>query len=144
VNPIRHDHYGVPEAPLRPFRPVPTLPITELPVAALAFQGRRIACGGGGFFRLLPYRWSRFCLGRRARQEVSPAIFYFHPWEIDPDQPRAAGLPLRSRLRHYVNLNTMEAKLRRLMADFRWDRIDRILPVESPPELAWTPEKAAA
>jgi polysaccharide deacetylase family protein (PEP-CTERM system associated) len=127
VHPIRHDHYGIPDAPRRPFRPIQGAPIIELPVATTELAGRRISCAGGGFFRLLPYGWSRWCLDRAGAEPKFPAIFYFHPWEIDPEQPRARGLPLRSAVRHYVNLQRMEAKLRRLLQSARWNRIDRIL-----------------
>jgi polysaccharide deacetylase family protein (PEP-CTERM system associated) len=140
VHPIRHDHYGIPDAPRWPFRPGAESPLVEYPVATIDFAGRRITCAGGGFFRLLPYGWSRWCLDRLSREDGSPGIFYFHPWEIDPDQPRARGLPLRSALRHYVNLGRMEAKLRRLLRAARWDRIDRVMPRHAPAPGLWAPQ----
>lgn len=142
VHPIRHDHYGIPHAPRRPFRPQPGSAMVEYPVATIDFAGRRITCAGGGFFRLLPYAWSKWCLDRLGREDGGCGIFYFHPWEIDPDQPRAKGLPLRAALRHYVNLDRMETKLRRLLREARWDRIDRVMPPHSPALDAWAPKLA--
>jgi polysaccharide deacetylase family protein (PEP-CTERM system associated) len=140
VHPIRHDHYGIPDAPRRPFRPQPGTAMVEYPVATIDFAGRRITCAGGGFFRLLPYAWSKWCLDRLGREGGGSGIFYFHPWEIDPHQPRARGLPLRSALRHYVNLDRMEAKLRRLLGGGRWDRIDRVMPRHDPGLSLWAPQ----
>jgi polysaccharide deacetylase family protein (PEP-CTERM system associated) len=140
VHPIRHDHYGIPEAPRRPFRPEVGSPLVEYPVATIELAGRRVTCAGGGFFRLLPYRWSQWCLDRLSREDGSPGIFYFHPWEIDPGQPRARGLPLRSALRHYVNLGRMEGKLRRLLHAARWDRIDHVMPGHAPAPGPWAPQ----
>jgi polysaccharide deacetylase family protein (PEP-CTERM system associated) len=125
VHPIPHDHYGMPDAPLSPFHPVSSA-FTEIPVAAIEVLGRRVSCAGGGHFRLTPYAWSRWCLSRLAEEPDRTAAFYFHPWEIDPDQPKVPGLPLRSRLRHYSRLGAMEGKLERLLRDFRWDRMDRL------------------
>lgn len=125
IHPIRHDHYGVPDAPRFPFRPGGG-DLTEIPVATVEILGRRWSCAGGGFFRLFPYGWSRWAIGRVNRQEGRPVTFYFHPWEIDPGQPRVAGLPARSRFRHYINLRAMEGKLRRLLAEFAWSRIDAV------------------
>lgn len=126
VAPIRHDHYGWPDAPRFAHCPLATSDMIEIPVTTVDYAGRRLACGGGGFFRLLPYPLSAWAIDRVNRIEGQPAVFYFHPWEIDPDQPRIAGAPLRSRLRHYTNLGVMEAKLRRLLAHFRYDRMDRV------------------
>lgn len=127
VAPIRHDHYGWPESPRFGWKPVEGSEMLELPVTTAEFAGRRLAAGGGGFFRLLPYGFSRWAIRQVNDREQRPAIIYFHPWEIDPGQPRVAGAPLRSRLRHYSNLSVMAAKLRRLTRDFRWTRIDAIL-----------------
>ncbi|WP_236024918.1 XrtA system polysaccharide deacetylase [Arenibaculum pallidiluteum] len=122
IHPIAHDHYGMPDAPRGPFEPGSG--ITEIPVGTVELGDRRFSCAGGGFFRLLPYAWSRWGIGRVNGAEGRPVAFYFHPWEIDPGQPRVPGAPLRSRLRHYTNLGRMEAKLRRLLRDFAWDRMD--------------------
>ncbi|UEM02737.1 DUF3473 domain-containing protein [Skermanella rosea] len=126
IHPIRHDHYGVPDAPRFPFAPAAGRDLAEIPVGTVDLRGRRLSCAGGGFFRLLPYRWSSHAIGRVNRTEGQPVTFYFHPWEIDPGQPRIGPAPLRSRLRHYTNLSVMEAKLKRLLSDFRWDRIDHV------------------
>jgi hypothetical protein len=85
--------------------------------------GCRVPAGGGGYFRLLPYPLYRRALQRVNRVENRPGNFYLHPWEIDPGQPRAA-VSGTSRFRHYVNLTTMEEKVRRLLAEFRWSRMD--------------------
>jgi hypothetical protein len=88
------------------------------------FAGRRLAAGGGGFFRVLPYAFSRWAIRQVNRHDQRPAVFYFHPWEIDPGQPRVAGAPLKSRLRHYTYLEHMAPKLRQLIHDFAWGRMD--------------------
>ncbi|MDP3677018.1 MAG: DUF3473 domain-containing protein [Novosphingobium sp.] len=126
VAPIAHDHYGWREAPRFAFRPVEGSPLVEIPVTTAEFAGRRIAAGGGGFFRVLPYALARSAIRQVNRREGRPAVFYFHPWEVDPDQPRVANAPLRSRLRHYTNLAGMEAKLRRLAGEFAWGRMDAL------------------
>jgi polysaccharide deacetylase family protein (PEP-CTERM system associated) len=125
VAPVVHDHYGWPDAPRFAFRPVPGQEFVELPVTTARIAGRTIAAGGGGFFRLLPYAFSRWAV-QQVNQAGQPAIIYFHPWEIDPDQPRVAGAPLRSRLRHYTNLSAMASKLSRLLRDFEWGRVDLV------------------
>jgi polysaccharide deacetylase family protein (PEP-CTERM system associated) len=127
VAPVKHDHYGWPEAPRFAFRPLADSPLVELPVTTVDVLGRRFAAGGGGFFRLLPYRLSTWAIERVNGEEQRPAIFYFHPWEIDPGQPRVQGAPLRSRVRHYTNLAVMEGKLRRLIDRFDWGRADAVV-----------------
>jgi polysaccharide deacetylase family protein (PEP-CTERM system associated) len=126
VAPIGHDHYGWPESPRFAWRPLGDSALVELPVTTAEIAGRRFAAGGGGFFRLLPYALSAFAV-RQVNAAGHPAITYFHPWEIDPDQPRVADAPLRSKLRHYSRLSAMEGKLERLLRDFRWDRIDALV-----------------
>jgi len=126
IYPVRHDHYGMPEAPRFAFRPRGPNGILELPITTLALFGRNWPCGGGGYFRLLPYWASRWAMRRVNRADAEPCIFYFHPWEIDPDQPRLEGAPMKSRLRHYVNLSRMRAKLGAALTDFAWDRMDRV------------------
>jgi polysaccharide deacetylase family protein (PEP-CTERM system associated) len=123
VYPVRHDHYGMPGAPRFPYRPHEQL--IEVPVTTLKMFGNNFPAGGGGFFRLLPYPVSRFAIRRVNRVDSRPAIFYLHPWEIDPAQPRVPHVSARTRFRHYVNLHSTEGKLRRLLKDFRWDRLDR-------------------
>jgi polysaccharide deacetylase family protein (PEP-CTERM system associated) len=125
VAPVVHDHYGWPEAPRFAFRPLAGSDLIELPVTTARFAGRTLAAGGGGFFRLLPYGFSRWAF-RQVNAAGQSGIFYFHPWEIDPDQPRVADAPVRSKLRHYTNLNTMAAKLKRMMSAFEWGRVDAV------------------
>ncbi len=127
VAPVAHDHYGWPEAPRFAYRPLAGSPLVELPVTTAEVGGRRFAAGGGGFFRLYPYAVSRWAVARVNGAEQRPAVFYFHPWEVDPDQPRMARAPLKSRLRHYSRLGAMEAKLERLLGDFAWDRVDAVV-----------------
>lgn len=124
VAPITHDHYGWATAPRFAFKPLPWTDLVEIPVTTAMFAGKRLAAGGGGFFRVLPYAFSRWAIRQVNRQDQRPAIFYFHPWEIDPGQPRVAGAPLKSRLRHYTNLEKMAPKLRQLIHEFEWGRMD--------------------
>jgi polysaccharide deacetylase family protein (PEP-CTERM system associated) len=126
VAPIVHDHYGWRDAPRFPYRPVDGSEMIEVPVTTVEYGGRRMACGGGGFFRLLPYSLSVWAIDRVNRIDRQPSVFYFHPWEIDPEQPIVRGAPLKSRVRHYTNLKVMETKLARLLDRFSWDRMDRI------------------
>jgi polysaccharide deacetylase family protein (PEP-CTERM system associated) len=123
VYPVRHDHYGMPDAP----RFVHRMPngLIEVPLTTARMFGVNLPAAGGGYFRLVPYAVSRWAIGRVNRIERRPAIFYLHPWEIDPGQPRVDGAPWRSRLRHYLNLRRTEPRLAQLLRDFRWDRIDR-------------------
>lgn len=125
IYPIRHDHYGMPEAPRFAHR-CESGELIEVPVTTVRAFRRNWPAGGGGYFRLLPYPLSRWCLRRVNEVDGQPAMFYFHPWEIDPEQPRVPGLNARTRFRHYVNLNGMESRLRRLLRDFRWGRADHI------------------
>ncbi|MGH7088785.1 MAG: XrtA system polysaccharide deacetylase [Stellaceae bacterium] len=125
IYPIRHDLYGIPDAPRFAHR-VGSGPLLEIPMSTVALFGRNLPCSGGGYFRLLPYSVSAAALRRFNRRDGRPGVFYFHPWEIDPDQPRVPRVPWRNRVRHYVNLSRMEAKLRRLLRDFAWDRLDRV------------------
>jgi polysaccharide deacetylase family protein (PEP-CTERM system associated) len=124
VYPIRHDHYGVPDAPRFPYRTRDDL--LEVPITTARFLDRNWPAGGGGYFRLLPYPVSRWLLQRVNEIDERPAIFYFHPWELDPGQPRVPGIDARTRFRHYLNLHQTEHRLRRLLSDFRWDRVDRV------------------
>ena len=126
VAPVVHDHYGWREAPRFAFKPLPWADLVEIPVTTAILGGRRVAAGGGGFFRVLPYAFSRWAIRQVNRREGRPAVFYFHPWEIDPDQPRVPGAPIRSRLRHYTKLQAMAPKLRDLMGEFAWGRMDLI------------------
>lgn len=126
VAPVVHDHYGWPEAPRFSFYPLPDAELIEIPVTTAILGGRRVAAGGGGFFRVLPYGFSRWAIRQVNRREQRPAVFYFHPWEIDPNQPRVPNAPIRSKLRHYTGLEKMAGKLRDLMVEFRWGRMDEL------------------
>ena len=125
VAPFGTDHYGWPGFPRFAHRPVAGSDMIEIPVTTARIVGRLIAAGGGGFFRLLPYSLARWAI-RQVNDDQQPAVFYFHPWEVDPDQPRVVGAPLKSKVRHYTNLDVMEGKLRRVLTDFSWDRLDRV------------------
>jgi polysaccharide deacetylase family protein (PEP-CTERM system associated) len=127
VAPVKHDHYGWAEAPRFAFRPVADTDFIEIPVTTAVFAGKRLAAGGGGFFRLLPYGFSSWAIRQVNGDNQRPAIIYFHPWEIDPGQPRVADASIKSKLRHYTKLKAMAPKLNRLMRDFRWDRLDAIV-----------------
>ncbi|WP_186343063.1 XrtA system polysaccharide deacetylase [Allochromatium palmeri] len=127
VYPIRHDHYGVPDAPRFVFHPIPGDDVfIEVPISTVEIRSRRFPCGGGGYFRLYPYSLSRWAFGQLNHIENQAGIFYFHPWEIDPEQPRIPGLSPKTRFRHYLNLARMESRWRKLLSDFHWDRMDRI------------------
>ena len=124
IYPIHHDHYGMPEAPR--FAHEVRDGLWEIPVTTACFFDRNWPASGGGYFRLMPYAMSRWLLQRVNHLDKQPAIFYFHPWEIDVDQPRIPGIDAKTRFRHYLNLHRMEARIRRLLADFKWGRMDEI------------------
>lgn len=125
IYPVKHDLYGMPHAPRFAFR-LHRQGIVELPITTLRIAGRNFPCGGGGFFRLYPYAVSRWAFDRINVRECQPAVFYFHPWEIDPGQPRIRGLSTKTRVRHYLNLARMERRLLRLLQDFQWHRMDHV------------------
>jgi polysaccharide deacetylase family protein (PEP-CTERM system associated) len=125
INPIRHDLYGMPNAPRIPFHPDPT-GVLEIPMTTVRLMGRNWPCSGGGYFRLLPTMLYRSGLKRVNRHDHQPGIFYFHPWEIDAAQPRIPNAGWKSRLRHYTNLSRMQGDLDDLLRDFAWDRMDRV------------------
>jgi polysaccharide deacetylase family protein (PEP-CTERM system associated) len=126
IYPVAHDHYGMPEAPRFPFRAGPSERLLEVPPTTVQVFDRNFPAAGGGYFRLLPYSVSRWCMRRVNETDGRPCVFYFHPWEIDPGQPRPSGLGLKTRFRHYVNLSRMEPRIRGLLRDFSWDRMDNI------------------
>jgi polysaccharide deacetylase family protein (PEP-CTERM system associated) len=130
VYPVSHDLYGCPDAPHFPF--APCAGIIEIPLTTVRMLGREIPASGGGYFRLFPYTLTRRLLARAYNADHCPPIFYLHPWEIDPDQPRQRQAPLRSRIRHYLNLGRTEPRLRRLLRDFAWTRMDRIFLTAAP------------
>lgn len=123
IYPIRHDHYGMPNAP----RHAHTIgSLVEIPCTTLRFLNRNWPASGGGYFRLMPYGLSRWMIERVNRVDGLPAVFYFHPWEVDPGQPRIPGISAKTRFRHYVNIHRMEQRLNRLLADFAWGRMDEL------------------
>jgi polysaccharide deacetylase family protein (PEP-CTERM system associated) len=124
IYPIRHDHYGMPDAPRFPYRSRDGL--LEVPITTTRFMSRNWPAGGGGYFRLMPYAMSKWLIRRVNEVDGQSAIFYFHPWELDPGQPRVPGIDAKTRFRHYVNLHRTEDRLRQLLRDFRWDRVDRV------------------
>lgn len=126
INPVQHDLYGMPDAPRQPFYPCTDNRIVELPITVVRLLGRNFPFGGGGFFRLLPYLVFRQGLKTVNESDNLASIFYLHPWEIDAGQPRFDGAPFKSRLRHYLNLSRTQPRLGRLLADFEWDRVDRV------------------
>jgi polysaccharide deacetylase family protein (PEP-CTERM system associated) len=126
IYPIHHDLYGMPAAPRFMFQPGDSDGLLELPLTTVRILNHNFPAGGGGYFRLLPYRFSRWCLKRVNNREGQPCIFYFHPWELDPDQPRQNGVGLKTRFRHYTNLKRMKPRIEALLSDFQWDRVDRI------------------
>jgi polysaccharide deacetylase family protein (PEP-CTERM system associated) len=142
VYPIRHDHYGMPDAPRFPFRPVPE--VLEIPVTTARVLTANLPAGGGGYFRLLPYAVSRALIRRVNEGEGQSAVFYFHPWEIDAEQPRIPGTSLKARFRHYHNLQRVQPRLRSLLRDFVWRRIDEVFLDAGPPAQADLSQARAA
>jgi polysaccharide deacetylase family protein (PEP-CTERM system associated) len=127
IFPIRHDRYGIPDSPRQTYsieRSAGTL--TEVPGSTVRVGPVNLPVAGGGYFRILPYAWTRWGIGRLNRHEQQPAVFYLHPWEIDPAQPRIPAGAL-SRFRHYRNLHKTEGRLRRLLADFRFAPLNQLL-----------------
>jgi len=124
IYPIAHDHYGMPDSPRFVYEVRPGL--LEVPITTLRAFGRNFPSSGGGYFRLLPYALSRWMLQRVNSTDQQSGIFYFHPWEIDTEQPRIAGIGAKTRFRHYVNIDRVEARLNQLLTDFRWGRMDHI------------------
>jgi polysaccharide deacetylase family protein (PEP-CTERM system associated) len=130
VAPLVHDHYGWADAPKYAYRPVAGSDLIELPITLADVAGRKITTGGG-FFRLFPAAITDRAVVRANRDEQRPAVFYFHPWEVDPDQPRVARAPIKSRLRHYSRLGAMAGKLRGLVKRHDWGRIDAVVAIEA-------------
>lgn len=126
IYPIRHDLYGMPNAPRFAYQPEGLAGFVEVPVTTVRLFGQNLPCGGGGYFRLLPYHFSRWQMRQVNTVDRRPCIFYFHPWEIDPDQPRQDNISFKTRFRHYTNLSRMRGRLQHLLSDFAWDRMDRV------------------
>ena len=124
IYPIRHDHYGMPDAPRFAHQAADGL--IEIPITTLRLFNRNLPSSGGGYFRLLPYALSRWMLRQVNSADGESAVFYFHPWEIDPGQPRIDGIDRKTRFRHYVNIHRMDRRLQSLLRDFKWGRMDRL------------------
>ena len=125
IYPVKHDLYGMPNAPRFPFRHAASN-LLEIPISTVRLGKLNFPCGGGGYFRLLPFQYFRWSLSRLNDVENQSAVFYFHPWEIDSRQPRLSGLPLKTRFRHYLNLGKTAGRLSRLLNEFAWDRVDKV------------------
>jgi len=129
IYPVKHDLYGIPDAPRFIYEPIENHNFKEIPITTVRFGDKNLPCGGGGFFRFYPYALSKWAFNRVNNQENESAIFYFHPWEIDPEQPRQPGLSLKTRTRHYLNLNRMENRIKRLLTDFNWDTMANVFQI---------------
>jgi polysaccharide deacetylase family protein (PEP-CTERM system associated) len=125
IVPIKHDLYGIPDAPRFAFVAAEER-LLEIPITTINIAGRNLNCGGGGWFRLFPYAFSRWAINKVNTTEHQPCIFYFHPWEVDPDQPRVEGASRKARFRHYLNLSKMHSRLTSLIDDFHWGRVDDV------------------
>jgi polysaccharide deacetylase family protein (PEP-CTERM system associated) len=124
IYPIKHDHYGMPDA--QRFLHYVRDGLIEIPITTIRLNGKNYPSSGGGYFRLLPYFLSKLMLSRVLSVDKQSAIFYFHPWEIDIHQPRIADLKFKTRFRHYVNISDMERKIKNLLMDFKWGRVDKV------------------
>jgi len=125
IYPIQHDHYGYPQAPRFVFKDEKS-GLIEIPITTMKFANRLFPAGGGGFFRFYPYKVSKWAIKRVNEQDKQPTVFYLHPWELDPGQPRQSNIPLKSRFRHYLNLDKTESRLKQLLSDFNWGRMDDV------------------
>ena len=126
IYPVKHDLYGMPEAPRFVYQPIEGSDFKEIPITTLKIATKNYPCGGGGFFRLYPYIFSRWAFKRINQREQQSGIFYFHPWEIDPDQPKQENLKFKAKFRHYLNLHRMEPRIKALLNDFQWDTIQAV------------------
>ncbi|UUM32268.1 XrtA system polysaccharide deacetylase [Vibrio japonicus] len=126
--PVKHDHYGAPDWPKSKYlRPEG---IVEIPIPTLHKLRKSVPIGGGGFFRLYPYSLSKTLIKRYLNETGQPYSFYFHPWELDHEQPRMTGIPVKSHFRHYLNLNRMEARIRSLLTDFSWNTMSHVFQLD--------------
>lgn len=125
VYPVGHDHYGMPDAPRHPHR-VDGGGLTEIPPSTARMLGRNIPVSGGGYFRLFPLGLSKYFINRHQTTTSYPYVFYFHPWELDPDQPRLKDTSIKARFRHYLNIDKFEGRLDELLRTYRWGRMDEI------------------
>ncbi len=126
IYPVKHDLYGIPDAPRFIYQPIENDDFKEIPITTLKFFKKNLPCGGGGFFRLYPYFFSKWAFKKININEKQSGIFYFHPWEIDPEQPRQKQLSVKTRFRHYLNLSKMEQRIFNLLQDFEWDTMDAV------------------
>jgi len=126
IYPVKHDLYGMPEAPRFAYHPIQGNDFKEIPISTLKMGSKNYPCGGGGFFRLYPYFISRWAFNRVNNTEQQPGIFYFHPWEIDAKQPRQENLAFKAKFRHYLNLQRMEGRIKSLLTDFEWDTMQAV------------------
>lgn len=129
IYPVKHDLYGMPNAPRFIYKPIKNQDFKEIPITTVRLGDKNFPCGGGGFFRFYPYALSKWAFNRVNNQENESGIFYFHPWEIDPEQPRQNGLSLKTRTRHYLNLHRMENRIKRLLTDFKWDTMENVFQI---------------
>jgi len=125
VYPVSHDHYGVPDAPRCPHN-FGNTGVIEIPPSTASLFGRNIPVSGGGYFRLFPLSLSQYFIKKHQEIESYPYTFYFHPWELDPDQPRIRDASLKARFRHYLNLDKFEKRLSELLRSHEWGRMDEI------------------
>jgi polysaccharide deacetylase family protein (PEP-CTERM system associated) len=125
IYPIHHDLYGIPDAPRFSYLHKEE-GLLEIPITTVSLFNHNLPCGGGGYFRLLPYRASRWAMKHVNKTDGQPCVFYFHPWEIDPEQPRQQGISRKTRFRHYLNLGRMKGRIERLLTDFNWGRMDHV------------------
>jgi polysaccharide deacetylase family protein (PEP-CTERM system associated) len=152
IFPIRHDRYGIPGAPRHAHRvggrygvqsrDVTGISLLEVPSSTVRLGGMTLPVSGGGYFRLLPYAWTRWGIRRVNEREGRPVVFYLHPWEVDPEQPRLPGSRL-SRLRHYRNLEKTEQRLRRLLEDFKFGPIVDSIGITAPRHPVMLDDRAA-
>jgi polysaccharide deacetylase family protein (PEP-CTERM system associated) len=128
IFPIKHDRYGIGDAPVAPhvLRTPRGRELVEFPMTSVKVWGMNVPVSGGGYFRLFPYAVTRWGL-RRALGEGRAVVFYLHPWEVDPGQPVVAGLSWKSRFRHYQNLHETQARLGRLLRDFKFTTMNECL-----------------
>lgn len=126
IYPVKHDLYGMPDAPRFIYEPIADADFKEIPITTLSVFNKNFPCGGGGFFRLYPYIFSKWAFNRINQQEHQSGIFYCHPWEIDPDQPKQEGLSFKTKFRHYLNLGKMEGRIKNLIRDFEWDTMEAV------------------
>lgn len=126
IYPVEHDLYGIPEAPRFAYYPIGGSDFKEIPITTQTFLNKNYPCGGGGFFRLYPYFMSRWAFNQVNQKEKQPGIFYFHPWEIDPEQPKQENLAFKAKFRHYLNLHRMESRIKFLLKDFQWDTMQAV------------------